>query len=223
MKVTDELSLFGSFTYNDSEMRSNFPAAVVNGRTIYLPTKGKSYYDIPEYMAAFSAQWAYKGFFAGGQAKFTGNRYATLMNDEKVAPLTTIDLNAGYHLTEATGDIPGLKDPTIRLNVTNLLDKNYLSYISGYKNNALNYVTPRRHGDRFGADLSDRRAADHQRDLVDQFLIRLARSHGGGDISSPPFDQENAHDLRYANAAHRHFLRAVCPPPPAPPSWWSNG
>jgi len=139
MKVTDEWSLFGSFTYNNSVMRNNFPAAYVNGQTIYLPTKGKAYYDIPEYMGALSAQWAHRGFFAGGQLKYTGLRYATLMNDETVAPLATVDLNAGYHLTEATGEIPHLKDPTIRINVTNLFDKNYLSYVSSYKNNATTY------------------------------------------------------------------------------------
>lgn len=133
-KITDSWSVYGSATYNDNELRNNFLAGVgPNGKPEYLPTKGKSYIETPKFLASFGTAYAWRGFFAGMQAKFTGVRYSTLVNDEKTSPYTTVDAQAGYHF----GDIGWVSDPVLTFNVTNIFDSNYLSQISTFKPNAL--------------------------------------------------------------------------------------
>ncbi|MDR3436873.1 TonB-dependent receptor domain-containing protein [Telmatospirillum sp.] len=137
-KLSDRWSVFSSATYNDNRLRNNFLAGIgTNGLPEYLPTKGKTYIETPKILASLGTAYAYQGFFAGAQAKFTGVRYSTLVNDEKTAPYTTLDAQAGYHF----GDVGWVNDPVLTFNVTNILDKNYLSQISTFKNNASNVKT----------------------------------------------------------------------------------
>jgi iron complex outermembrane receptor protein len=54
-------------------------------------------------------------------------RYTTLMNDESLDAYFTLDLNAGYRF-ESTSF---LKNPTVRLNWSNILNTGYLLANSG--------------------------------------------------------------------------------------------
>ncbi len=73
------------------------------------------------------------GFFANISPKYTGERQATLMNDEHIPGYWTVDLTAGYTFKEAIG---ALHDARLQFFVTNLFDKSYLGEINstGYAN-----------------------------------------------------------------------------------------
>jgi iron complex outermembrane receptor protein len=132
-ELIKNLSLFASATYNETILQDNFVSKVINGQNAYLPTAGKTYIDTPKWMYGASAEYANvgSGLFGGVQAKWTGKRYATLVNDENVGGFLTVDLHAGYHF----GDVDVLKDPVLLVNATNLFDRHYLGEIATYQNN----------------------------------------------------------------------------------------
>jgi len=122
-KPVNGWSVFTSVTYTDSEIQSDFNTTLSNGTTpATLATSGKIFPDTPKWMAGGSLQYSNGPFMAALSAKYTGKRYTTLMNDEYLDAFTTVDFTAGYRLP-STGI---LKDPTIRLNVSNLFDESYL-------------------------------------------------------------------------------------------------
>ena len=63
-------------------------------------------------------------------AKYTGKRYPTLVNDEFTKSYTLVNFDAGYRLPTSTV----FHDPSIRFNVYNLFDTEYinLSGLSSY-------------------------------------------------------------------------------------------
>jgi iron complex outermembrane receptor protein len=83
--------------------------------------------DTPEWMYAASVQYASGPYLAALSGKYTGKRYTTLVNDEYLDAYTVFDLNAGYRFENGTF----FKSPTVRLNVSNLFNKNYLIANSG--------------------------------------------------------------------------------------------
>ncbi|MDE3114146.1 MAG: TonB-dependent receptor [Pseudomonadota bacterium] len=133
------LTLYGSATYQDSELTSNFspkciPACGTVGAVAqHLPTKGKQLPDTPHVLAAASVGYENSGFFANISPKYTGERQSTLMNDEHIPGYWTVDLTAGYTFKEAIG---ALHDARLQFFVTNLFDKSYLGEINstGYAN-----------------------------------------------------------------------------------------
>jgi iron complex outermembrane receptor protein len=78
-------------------------------------------------MSALSLQYTHGGWMLGTQAKYTGKRYSTLVNDEAAGGYTLFDLNAAYKF----GKTAFLKNPQIKLNVHNVFDKQYLALNSG--------------------------------------------------------------------------------------------
>jgi len=83
--------------------------------------------DTPKLMLAGSVQYASGPYLAALSAKHVGKRYTTLINDEWLDAYTTVDLNAGYRF-ESTGMF---KNPTLRLNISNLFNERYLLANSG--------------------------------------------------------------------------------------------
>jgi iron complex outermembrane receptor protein len=65
--------------------------------------------------------------FAGLSYAYTGRNYYTYENDNPIAAYDLVDLNMGYRW-QAEGP---LKDTEISLNVSNLLDKKYISAFTG--------------------------------------------------------------------------------------------
>ena len=122
-KPVNGWSLFGSATYTQSKILNNFPATA----TTTLPTAGSMFPDTPEWMYAASVQYASGPYLAALSGKYTGKRYTTLVNDEYLDAYTVFDLNAGYRFENGTF----FKSPTVRLNVSNLFNKNYLIANSG--------------------------------------------------------------------------------------------
>lgn len=116
-------SYFGSATFTNSKVLDNYQE---NATTIHQ-TAGNQFPDTPKLMAAVSAQYASGPYLAAVSAKYVGKRYSTLTNDQWLDAYTTVDLNAGYRF--ASGQF--LKNPTLRLNISNLFEKKYLLANSG--------------------------------------------------------------------------------------------
>ncbi|HEX8471465.1 MAG TPA: TonB-dependent receptor [Brevundimonas sp.] len=118
----ENLSLYGTASFLDSELQDNY---VLNAAGAVAATKGKKQVETPEEM--YSARISYKFnevFAAGIQAKYTGERWVTDVNDQKVDAYTVVDLDARFDFATL-----GLDGTYLQFNVTNLLDEQYYSTI----------------------------------------------------------------------------------------------
>lgn len=130
-------SSYTSFSYLDSKLTTDFTTRNAANALITLPTSGNTFVDAPKVMAGFSLQYGTGAWVFGGQAKYTGQRYSTLMNDESLPGFMTFDLNAGYKIKGA-GIIKSAK---LQMNVINLFNKDSLGLINGTQINALGYTS----------------------------------------------------------------------------------
>lgn len=147
-QATDRLSLYVSAAYNQSEILEdlrlgNFtctsasqrpgstPACPVAPGSLliptFLPTAGKELVETPEWTFATRADYdVTEDLSIGLQAKYTGDRFATDVNDEVFGAYTVVDFDARYDLTSSFG----VRNAFVQLNVTNLLDEEYQANIS---------------------------------------------------------------------------------------------
>jgi len=146
--VTESFTAYVSASYNESEVQddiflsnftctnatqvagSNPPCGPAPGILIprFLPTAGKSLVETPDWTFSTRVDWdVTQEFSVGLQAKYVGDRFATDVNDEVSPAYTVVDFDARYDLTTLVGS---LRDVYVQLNVTNLLDEDYLGNIS---------------------------------------------------------------------------------------------
>jgi len=92
-------------------------------------TAGNIFPDTPKGMAAVSVQWAQGPYLVNLAAKYSSGRFLTLMNDASIKGYTTVDLNTAWKLPDIQNT--GFKNPIIRLNVSNLLNRKYYNANSG--------------------------------------------------------------------------------------------
>jgi iron complex outermembrane receptor protein len=122
-RINDAWSLFGSYAYNDStyddDVKNPSTGAVVQA------ISGKTTVDTPKHLLNAEIAYNQNGWFATLGAHYTSKRFFTYSNDQSVPAYTTVDLSAGYRF-EAEGMLKGLE---VQANVTNLLDKSYISTI----------------------------------------------------------------------------------------------
>lgn len=136
-KPIDGYSAFTSATFTNSLLKSDFKT--LNGSVqATLPTNGMQFPDVPQWMFAVAGQYAKGPLMAQLVGKYTGMRYTTLMNDESLDPYFTLDFNAGYRFESNTY----FKNPTIRLNWTNILNSSYLIANSGSGSSITATVNP---------------------------------------------------------------------------------
>lgn len=123
-KMNNNWNWYGSLTHTDSSMRDDKVAVrAANGTATTLQTSGKQMPDTPEWLAALSLQYTSGPFYAGAQGRYVGSRYTTLVNDDKIGGYTLFDLSAGYRFNKTAF----LATPTIRFQLFNLFDRQYLS------------------------------------------------------------------------------------------------
>ena len=122
-KPVNGWSMFGSATYTQSTILNNFPATV----STTLPTSGSMFPDTPLWMYGASMQYSSGPFMAALSGKYTGKRYTTLVNDEYLDAFTVFDFNAGYRFDSGAF----FKQPTVRLNMSNIFNTKYLLANSG--------------------------------------------------------------------------------------------
>lgn len=128
-------SVFGGFsgylsaTLQEDKLKNDLQVA--NNQV--LPTNGKSYTLTPKYMMGASLQYASGPLYVRLKAKYTGKQWATLMNDEEVPSYTLVDLDAGYKFM----DMGMLKNPLVRVNISNLGNERYRNPNSASVTNAV--------------------------------------------------------------------------------------
>jgi len=110
----DYWNFYSSLTLNNSEY-SDTTADVVEGNKVALA---------PEFQLVGTLSYANEGLRAGISAKHVGSRFGDFANTQELDSFTLVDAWVGYSLDE--GVIPGVQAVDVSLNVTNLLDKNYL-------------------------------------------------------------------------------------------------
>lgn len=116
-------SLYGSFTFTDSRMEQNLQT----GAKTFEATAGKALPDTPMWMSGVALQYRHDGWSANLSAKYTGKRYSTLVNDESMDGYTLVSFDAGYRFLSTEW----FKNPSVKLNVYNLLDEEYLNLNAG--------------------------------------------------------------------------------------------
>lgn len=123
-KMNKNWNMYGSLTRTDSTMRDDKVAVrAANGSATTLQTSGKQMPDTPQWLASLAMQYNSGPFYATAQGRYVGERYTTLVNDDKVGGYTLFDLGAGYRFNKTSF----MQTPTIRFQLFNLFDKKYLS------------------------------------------------------------------------------------------------
>ncbi len=123
-KLTSAWSLYGAYTYNDSQYESDVVAA---DGTVKAHTKGKTVVNTPKNIFKGELSFDQGGFYGKLGVAYTGERYYTYENIGGLAPSTTVaDLTLGYKFGDDNAWTKGLE---IQANITNLTDKDYISTI----------------------------------------------------------------------------------------------
>ena len=91
--------------------------------TAFYATAGKQFPDTPRVMGALSLQYTNGPVLLNLAGKYTGLRYLTMVNDVAIGGFSTVDFNAAYKLPSDGF----FKNPVLRLNVSNLTNKQFLT------------------------------------------------------------------------------------------------
>ncbi|MET0937325.1 MAG: TonB-dependent receptor [Luteibacter sp.] len=116
-KPVQGLSWLNSFSYNHSQYQDDYQ----NAGTV--PTADKYVVGVPKTMFSSSVGYQVDGWRANLEGKYTGRRYITYTNDSSVPSYWVVDVGIAYDI----GNLSVLKELSIGLNVTNLLDKRYFA------------------------------------------------------------------------------------------------
>jgi iron complex outermembrane recepter protein len=111
---------FNSLTLNDSKYKSDY----TNGGVV-VNTNGKQVVDAPKVMFNTEVGYESNGWFGNIGAKYTGQRYYTYLNDNKVDGFWDTNASAGYKKK----DVIGLREVSAQISVTNLLDDKHFTTI----------------------------------------------------------------------------------------------
>lgn len=135
---TDEWSVFGSYSYNDSQYDDDVidTSPVPPLPPIVIPTGGKRVVNAPEHLFKADISYDNGSFYGKLSLAYTGDRFFSYINNAEVDGYTVADLSAGYRFS---GN-PALEGLELQLNVTNLMDEEFVSTIgtNGFNNNADN-------------------------------------------------------------------------------------
>ncbi|MDO9319351.1 MAG: TonB-dependent receptor [Gammaproteobacteria bacterium] len=129
-QLNDMFSWYNSASLNLSTYEDDF----TSGTTV-IRTGGKTVVDSPEWMFNSELAMETETLFAKLSYKYTGERQYTYLNEGSVSSFGMVNVALGYHF----GDLGALKDLTAQLDVTNLMDKDYISTVGsgGFSNSDL--------------------------------------------------------------------------------------
>jgi iron complex outermembrane receptor protein len=129
-RLTDAWSLYGSYTYNQSEYQDNVVTAT---GAIAAQTAGKTVVNTPKNLLKGELKFEQAGFYATLGVSHTGERYYTYENVGGLVDSSTVaELALGYRF-QGEGWSKGLE---VQANVTNLTDEDYISTVGsgGFSN-----------------------------------------------------------------------------------------
>lgn len=119
-QLTEAFSVFASASYIQTEILNDIP----NTSGGFHPTTGNQLSEVPEFQSALRAEYEFGRFTLGAQAKYVGDRFSTLLNDEVSPGYTVVDLDGRW-------DLDFINDGMfLQVNVQNLFDEEYLGNIS---------------------------------------------------------------------------------------------
>ncbi|WP_052748079.1 TonB-dependent receptor domain-containing protein [Brevundimonas diminuta] len=122
----EKLSLTGSVTYTDSEVKNDLPDGLdSNGKPKFIKISGNRLVETPEWQFGARVAYSVGAFDFGLQGKYVGERMSNDINTEVAPDYTTFDLDVRYNLASL-----GAGGSYLQLNVINLLDEEYLGDIS---------------------------------------------------------------------------------------------
>lgn len=114
----EQLSLYASASFMDSELQDDY---VLNSAGAIAATAGKELVETPNEMFSARAQYEVTEWFqVGAQAKYTGERWLTDVNDMKVDAFTVVDFDARVDFEPF-----GYEGTFLQLNLTNAFDEEY--------------------------------------------------------------------------------------------------
>lgn len=114
----EQLSLYASASFLDSELQDDY---VLNSGGAIAATKGKELVETPNEMFSARASYEFTPWLqAGVQAKYTGERWVTDVNDLKVDAYTVVDFDARIDFAPM-----GYEGTFLQLNLTNAFDEEY--------------------------------------------------------------------------------------------------
>ena len=123
--LSDTLSLYGSYTYNDAEVLGTGDPSLDAATGVFA---GNAVPGIPENMGVVSLDWMDGPFTAGFSAKWVDDRFVNRANTWVADSYTEADLYLG-----ASGEVlsSDLSNIDFRLTVNNVFDGDWLAGISG--------------------------------------------------------------------------------------------
>ncbi len=114
----EALSLYASASFLDSELQENYR---FNSAGDQLQTAGKELVETPGSMFSFRASYEFSEMFSAGvQAKYTGERWITDVNDMKADAFTVVDFDARVDFAPM-----GYEGTYLQFNLTNVFDEQY--------------------------------------------------------------------------------------------------
>jgi iron complex outermembrane receptor protein len=119
-RFDDAWSLFASATLNSSEYADDVRR---RDGSVVTATGGKQVVNTPEQLFKTELSYDRGGLFGTVGASYTGDRFFTFTNNGgKVDGYTVVDATLGYRFDA----VPYLNGVTVQLNITNLLDEDYI-------------------------------------------------------------------------------------------------
>ena len=116
-RPVEHLRWLNSLSYDNSKYQDDY---LNNG---VVATDGKVVVGIPTWMFSSNVSYTFAGFTATLDGKYTGRRYNTYINDSQVPSYWLFNAGVNYDL----GALSFVKDLSMGLNVTNLLNKRYFA------------------------------------------------------------------------------------------------
>lgn len=107
-----------SASYTSATIDENYRSG-----TTTIEAAGKKIVDVPDVMGSTTLKYDDRRVLGNIGVRHVGKRYFSILNDMAVDAYTTVDAGAGYRL----GALGALKELTLQLNVTNLLDEEHIS------------------------------------------------------------------------------------------------
>lgn len=121
--LTNDWKLSGSYSYN----KSTYDSDVRNGAgVVTAKISGKTIVDSPENMLKATLAYDDGALFGNLNGSYTDKRLYTYTGDASVPSVTAFDLTVGYRFKSENTLLNGLE---VQGNVTNLLDKKYISTV----------------------------------------------------------------------------------------------
>jgi iron complex outermembrane receptor protein len=114
----EALSLYASASFLDSELQDDY---VLNSGGAVAATAGKELVETPDMMFSVRASYEFSEMFSAGiQAKYTGERWITDVNDLRDDAFTVVDMDARIDFAPM-----GYEGAFLQFNVTNVFDEQY--------------------------------------------------------------------------------------------------